>query len=130
MTSVVKFHAAVQPQPADAGPLLPPAFADLEPWVAQWSIATEKARAETRVATPIAVLREFHAALLPRLEPMIQYFNTLPNDPDALSPPDKRLYALAQMVMEVSAPIDLNWDTPDIEDVFPMHRMKFHPPSV
>ena len=127
MTSVMKFHPAAK---ADTGPLLPPAFAELAPWVADWSIRTEKARAEKRVATPIAVLREFHAAVSPRLEEMFKHFNTLPNDPDALAPPDARLYGLAQMVLEASAPIDLQWDTPDIEDVFPLHRMKFHPPSI
>jgi hypothetical protein len=127
MTSVVKFHPQAKP---DAGPVLPAQFAELAPWVAEWSIRTEKARAEKRVGTPIAVLRDFHAALLPRLEEMFQYFNTLPNDPAALSPPDARLYGLAQMVLEASAPIDLQWDTPDIEDVFPLHRMKFHPPSI
>ena len=124
---LVKFHP---PAKGDAGPVLPPAFAEFEPWVAQWSIRTEKARAEKRVSTPIELLREFHAALSPRLEDMFKYFNTLPNDPAALSPPNARLYGLAQMVLEASAPIDLQWDTPDIEDVFPLHRMKFHPPSI
>jgi hypothetical protein len=110
-------------------PLLPEAFSDLTPYVAEWALGSEKERAEKRVSTDIAKLREFHAALLPRLEPMIQFFNTFPNDPDALPPDAKRLYRLAQMVMEASAPIDLGWDSSDIEDVFPMHRMKFHPPS-
>ena len=127
MSRVVKFHP---PDKADTGPVLPQAFADLAPWVADWSIRTEQARAEKRVGTPIETLREFHAALSPRLEAMFQYFNTLPNDPSALSPPDARLYGLAQMVLEASAPIDLQWNTPDIEDVFPLHRMKFHPPSI
>ena len=130
MKSVVKFHGAGGGGVTVTGPLVPEAFADLAPWVAEWSIGTEKARAEKRVSTPIVALREFHAATLPRLEAMIEYFNTLPNDPQALAPDAKRLYALAQMVMEASAPIDLNWDTPDIEDVFPMHRMTFHPPSI
>jgi hypothetical protein len=34
------------------------------------------------------------------------------------------------MVMEASAPLDLKWDSPDIEDVFPISRMRFHPPSI
>ena len=46
-------------------------------------------------------------------------------DPGALASRDKCLFALAQMVMEASAPMDLQWDTSDIEDVFPMERMKF-----
>ena len=91
MTSVVTFHPKTTAQPADTGPLLPEDFAEFAPWVAEWSIRTEKARAEKRVATPIEQLREFHAALSPRLEAMFQYFNTLPNDPGALSPPDGRL---------------------------------------
>ena len=124
---IVKFHAQAK---ADAGPVLPPAFAQFEPWVAEWSIRTEKARAEKRIGTSIETLREFHAAVSPRLEAMFQYFNTLPNDPEALSPPDARLYGLAQMVLEASAPIDLQWNTTDIEDVFPLRRMKFHPPSI
>lgn len=130
MTAVIKFHAAAAAAGPHAGPLVPEPFADLAPWIAEWSIGSEKGRAEKRIATPIALLREFHAATLPRLEAMIVYLNTLPNDPHALAPEDKRLFALAQMVMEASAPIDLNWDTPDIEDVFPMHRMRFHPPSL
>ena len=84
MTSVVRFHPQAK---TDTGPVLPPAFAEFEPWVADWSIRTEKARAEKRVGTPIDALREFHAAVSPRLEEMFQYFNTLPNDPEALSPP-------------------------------------------
>lgn len=109
---------------------LPAAFAQFEPLVAEWSIGSEKARAEKRVSMPIEVLRTFQEAVLPQLERMIQYFNTLPNDPDALSPEDKRLYQLAQMVMEASAPLDLQWTTPDIEDVFPLERIKFLPPSI
>ena len=124
---VVKFH---RQENADTGPLLPAEFAELAPWVAEWSIRTEKERALKRVSSSIEVLRAFHAAVSPRLEDMFKYFNTLPNDPDALSPPDSRLYGLAQMVLDASAPIDLQWETTDIEDVFPMHRMKFHPPSI
>jgi hypothetical protein len=109
---------------------LPPAFSRFEPLVEQWALGSEKARAEKRVATPIELLRSFQQAVLPDLERMIQYFNTLPNDPDALRPEDKRLYHLAQMVMEASAPLDLQWTTPDIEDVFPLERIKFLPPSI
>jgi hypothetical protein len=115
------------PGPGDT--TLPPPFAMLEPFVAEWSIQTERERAQKRVSTPIETLRSFHQALLPHLEPMIQYFNTLPNDPDALAPPARRLYDLAQMVMEASAPVDLQWNTPDIEDVFPLERIKFLMPN-
>ena len=110
---------------APAGGGLPEGFADLEPWAADWALETEEARAGKRVSTPIAKLREFHAATFPRMDAVMVYLNTLPNDPGALASRDKCLFALAQMVMEASAPMDLQWDTSDIEDVFPMERMKF-----
>ncbi|VCU68712.1 hypothetical protein PIGHUM_00770 [Pigmentiphaga humi] len=110
--------------------LLPPRFAGLEHLVDEWALPSEKARAHKRVATDIEVSRRFHGEVLPHVEPIIQYLNTFPNDPGALPPDALRLYRLAQMFMEVSAPIDLEWDSSDIEDVFPMERMNFHPPSV
>jgi len=109
---------------------LPPAFACLEPYVAEWSIETERERARKRISTSMDELRAFQAALLPHLEPMIVFFNTLPNDPAALPADAKRLYHLVHMLMEASAPIDLQWETPDIDDAFPLDRMRFHPPSV
>jgi len=106
---------------------LPAQFADLETYAAQWCFATEKERAVVRVSTGIETLRRFHAEVSPRMEEMILYFNSFPNDPHALPPEAKRLYWLAQMVMEASPPIDLQWDSADIEDVFPMDRIEFVP---
>lgn len=108
---------------------LPVQFSDLEPYVAKWCFATDKERAVARIATDIATLRKFHAAVSPRMDEMIAYFNTFPNDPQSLPAEAKRLYQLAQMVMEASPPIDLEWDSTDIEDVFPMERMEFAPLS-
>jgi len=109
---------------------LPEAFRVLQPLVAQWAQPDERARTTKRVSTPIPALREFHDAVLPHLESILGYLNTLPNDPAALAPPDRNLFRLAQMLMEASAPLDLKWNSPDIEDVFPISRMRFHPPSI
>jgi len=108
---------------------LPTGFATLEPYVHQWCQESEQDRARTRVSTPMPVLREFHAELMPHLEDMIRYLNGFPNDVEALPPDARRLYQLALMVMEVSAPVDLQWDSPDLEEAFPFHRIKFLPPS-
>ena len=108
---------------------LPTQFADLEPYAAKWCFATDKERAEARIDADIETLRSFHAAVAPRMDAMIACFNAFPNDPAALPPEAKRLYQLAQMVMEASPPIDLEWDSTDIEDVFPMGRMEFAPLS-
>jgi len=107
---------------------LPAEFADLEAYVEEWSLAAERSRAVKRVSTEIGKLREFHAAVAPRMEAMILYLNAFPNDPEALPADAKRLFDLARMVMEASAPIDLGWDSPDIEDTFPMDRTVFTPP--
>jgi len=104
---------------------LPEAFADLEAYFPEWCPSTERARAGKRVSTDIAVLREFHARLAPRLEDIIRYLNTFPNDPQALPAQAQHLYWLAQMVMEASVPVDLQWNSSDIEDVFPLERMTF-----
>jgi hypothetical protein len=109
--------------------VLPQGFASLEPYVQQWCQESEQDRAQTRVSTPMPVLREFHGCVLPHLEDMIRHLNGLPNDPHALAPDARRLYQLALMVMEVSAPVDLEWESPDLDEAFPFHRIKFLPPS-
>jgi hypothetical protein len=105
--------------------VLPAEFSDLTPYVSEWSLEPERARAVKRVSTDIDKLREFHEAVSPRMEAIILYLNTFPNDPDALPADAKRLFNLARMVMEASAPIDLGWSSSDIEDVFPMERIGF-----
>ena len=109
---------------------LPAAFAHLSPLVAEWARPNERERAIKRVSTPIAELAAFQRRMLPELEAIIAHLDTFPNDPAALPADSLRLYRLAQMTMEVSAPLDLEWAEPDIDDVFPMERMNFLPPSV
>src|SRR5262249_47994891 len=99
---------------------LPSEFADLQPLVGEWALATERERAVKRVDTPIGQLRSFHDAVLPRIHDIVRYFNQLPNNPDGLAPAQKTLYHLAEMFMEAAAPIDLGWSSGDIEDTFPM----------
>ena len=105
--------------------VLPAQFADLVPYVAEWSLEVERDRAVKRVSTDIEKLRHFYAAVAPRMEAIIEYLNNFPNDPETLPGPVKRLFNLARMLMEASAPIDLGWERPDIEDVFPMDRIGF-----
>ena len=75
-------------------------------------------------------LKKFQHETIGHIEKIIEYLNTFPNNPDLLPSDARRLYSLAQMIMEASVPIDLNWKTSDIEDVFPMERMKFYSPSI
>ncbi|MDB5411355.1 MAG: hypothetical protein JWL84_6267 [Rhodospirillales bacterium] len=110
--------------------LLPEPFADLAPFVAEWSLASEEARFRKRVASSLETLEQFHAATFPRLEAAMNYLDTLKIDePDALEPPARRLYDLALMVMEAAQPIDLDWRGADLEDCFPLDRFVFLPPG-
>jgi len=105
--------------------LLPAEFSDLAYLVTEWALPTEGECAVKRVETDIGRLRSFHDAVLPRIHHIIQYLNQLPNDPAALAPEQKALYNLAEMFMEVAAPVDLGWSSGDIEDTFPMSRFEF-----
>ncbi len=107
--------------------ILPDAFADLAPLVAEWALPTEAERCHKRLKTDIAVLRAFHDRVFPRIEAIIGHLNTFPNEPEALPPDAKRLFDLALMDMEAAAPIDLEWPSSDIRDVFPIERFEFLP---
>lgn len=109
---------------------LPVGFADLEPFVADWSIADEAGRFNRRVSVAKADLDRFVGAAFPRVDAMIEHLNRIAtNDPDTLAPPDRRLFDLALTVMECVIPSDLDWDRTDILDAWPPHRLDFLDPS-
>jgi hypothetical protein len=112
-------------------PILPEAFADLAPWVAEWSIPHEDGRFAKRVSSTPDALNAFVNAVFPRVEAIVAYVNQFPtSDPDTLEPADRRLFDLALMCMEGVIPSDLDWDRTDIEDAWPRDRMTFMYPSV
>ena len=108
---------------------LPAPFAALEPLVAEWALGSEEERCNKRLTSPIPKLRAFYDQGFPRIEAIIAYLNTFPNDPDTLPGPERRLFDLALMVMEAAAPLDLQWPSSDITDVFPIERFTFMPLS-
>ncbi|MDB5410704.1 MAG: hypothetical protein JWL84_5616 [Rhodospirillales bacterium] len=109
--------------------LLPDEFADLAPLAAEWSLGSEEERCNKRLTTDMATLKAFYAIGFPRVEAIIAYLDTFPNDPAKLPAEARRLYHLALMIMEAAAPIDLEWPTPDITDTFPIERFGFLEPS-
>lgn len=109
---------------------LPPQFTELESLVDEWALQNEKDRVYKRLSIDMPTAKAFYAKVLPHMEQMIEYLNGFDNDPDALPKDALRLFQLGAMFMELAAPIDLEWDSTDIEDVFPIERLNFHPPSV
>jgi hypothetical protein len=53
-------------------------FSDLDALVAEWGLPTWYERLLKRARTPLEELRAFHAAMLPRLEEIIQFLNQWP----------------------------------------------------
>lgn len=106
---------------------LPPPFADLSHYVAAWSLPSEKARFEKRVASSLAEVRSFNDAMYRRIDDIIVYLNQFPLD--ALTPDAQALLNLARAYMETSHPVDLDWSTTDLEDAFPSARFEFLSPS-
>jgi hypothetical protein len=93
--------------------MLPDQFADLEPFATKWSLATERQRYATRMATGIQEMRTFYDAVTPRAEAAMAYMEQFPFDQlpeEALN----LLYLLYSMI-EVSFPVEV-WHQPRVPD--------------
>ncbi|XXY22224.1 hypothetical protein WME88_21645 [Sorangium sp. So ce216] len=54
-------------------PLLPETFRDLDPFAATWALETERERNHRSWVRPQEELKAFYDAMLPRLEPALEY---------------------------------------------------------
>ena len=61
-------------------PMLPAEFADLEPFAAEWCVASESARYEKRLASSMAEMQAFYDAIMPRAAAAITYLDRYPLD--------------------------------------------------
>jgi len=84
-------------------PLLPPEFADLEPYAGQWCLATEAERFERRMASDMDEMGAFYAAFSPRLEEAIEFCDKYPLDelPDDVAHPLQLIHSLVMVSMAV-----------------------------
>ena len=60
--------------------LLPPDFADLEPFAREWALPTMSERYNRRHASNMAEMQAFYDAAVPRGEAAIDYVNQFPLD--------------------------------------------------
>jgi hypothetical protein len=93
-------------------PVLPPAFADLEPFT-QWSLATEKERFALRLASSLDELQAFYDAALPRLDEAVEYLDQF--ELDDLPADATRLIWMYYSLMTVSFPVEV-WRQPRVPD--------------
>ena len=71
------------------GSLLPPAFADLEPFASRWCLATEPQRWAQRLGTSMDDMQAFYDTCFPRAEEAIRYcdafaLHNMPEDAERL----------------------------------------------
>ena len=93
--------------------MLPPQFADLEPFAPRWCLATERERFAQRIAGPRESLQEFYDAFFPRAEEAMAYLDQYPLDElpeDAL-----HLLQLLYSLIMVSFPVEA-WRQPNVPD--------------
>ena len=98
--------------------LLPPAFAELEPFI-DWSLATESERLQKRLDSSMDEIRAFYSAMLGRIEEMLEYLNGFPLD--QLNEPERRLMNMTLSLAEIWVAVEL-YNQPDHPFGFDMRR--------
>jgi hypothetical protein len=97
-----------------AEPMLPPAFAGLEPFAAAgWCLATERERYTKRLSSQMPELQELYDAAFPRFQEMVDHLDQFPLDdlPDA----ERNLLYLVYSLIQVSLAVDM-WGQPNVID--------------
>ena len=93
--------------------LLPPEFADLEPFAKEWCLASEPERYAKRLASTMDEMQAFYDALFPHAEEAITYLNKFPLDD--LPDDAHRLLQLLYSLILVSFAVEI-WRQPYIPD--------------
>lgn len=93
--------------------LLPPEFADLEPFAKEWCLASEPERYAKRLASSMEQMQAFYDAVFPRAEEAIRYLEKFPLN--ALPDDALRLLQLLYSLILVSFPVEI-WRQPYIPD--------------
>ena len=93
--------------------LLPPEFADLEPFAKEWCLASEPERYAKRLASTMDEMQAFYDAAFPRAEAAIEYLDQFPLDelPDDALNLMRVLYSLISISFAVEA-----WRQPHVPD--------------
>ena len=87
------------------GNTLPEGFSVLEPYVADWSLATRKERYAARLDRPFGDLEAFYDAVAPHAEAAIAYLDT--QNVNALTDDDTRLLHLLYSFILVSYAVNV-----------------------
>jgi hypothetical protein len=98
---------------------LPPAFAQLAPFVPLWSLSTSSARNARRLQSTMAEITTFYTAILARKDEMIEYLNQRPLS--GLAEADRNLYYLLLSAGETAPAVEF-FKSPEATSSFPGKR--------
>ena len=93
-------------------PVLPPDFADLEPFT-DWCLPSEAERYAKRLASSMDEMQAFYDAAFPRLPQILVYLDDLPLDD--LPEDAHRLLELSYSLVNISFPVEV-WRQPRVPD--------------
>ena len=91
--------------------VLPPEFAELEPWAAAWCLATEPERWARRMRSSMDELQAFYDACFPRAAEAIAWCDRYPLDD--LPAQAERLLELLHSLLLVSYAVEV-WRKPEV----------------
>ncbi|MFC4376259.1 hypothetical protein ACFO5K_19355 [Nocardia halotolerans] len=94
-------------------PMLPAEFDDLEPFAADWCLATEPERYAKRLACSMDEMQALYDAAFPRIEDAIAYCDKF--EWDDLPEDARSLFHLMQSLVMVSFPVEV-WSQPRVPD--------------
>lgn len=95
--------------------MLPPQFADLEPFAPTWCLETEAERYSRRLASTMAEMQDFYDVAFPRLADSLAYLDqfeleAIPDDAQS-----HHLLWLCYSLVSVSFPVEV-WRQPRVPD--------------
>jgi len=99
-------------------PQLPAQFAALEPYL-DWALATERERTARRQTVGMAAIRDFYAAMLPRLDEILTFLEGFA--PENVPADVNRLFLLTLSLAEVAPAIE-NFGQPSVIDGYDFKR--------
>jgi hypothetical protein len=102
---------------------VPPTFAELQPFVAQWALRSEEERYALLHAVTMAQLRQFYDIMMSRLPEVLEYLNGFPLD--ELPDDAQTLFDLAMTLAHTAHPIDLKWKDTDFKGACDWRKMGF-----
>ena len=97
---------------------MPDGFEDLAPWL-DWALEPERARTAKKVGSSMEELRALYDAMMPRMEEIIAYLDSVPSDDRPA--PAHRLYLLTLSLVEVSNLVEIYKRREVIEACDPLH---------